>query len=61
MTKRKMSLGLSIRALGYAQAGTGLRLNLVYNPQGPSLPPAQEALEADYKRILGDKIGRAHV
>ncbi len=34
-----------------------LALNLVYNPQGPSLPPAQAALEADYKRVLGDSYG----
>ena len=27
------------------------------NPQGPSLPPGQAALEADYKRILGEKFG----
>ena len=32
-------------------------LNLVYNPQGPSLPPPQEALEADYKRVLGERYG----
>ena len=32
-------------------------LNLVYNPQGPSLPPPQAALEADYKRILGENHG----
>ena len=32
-------------------------LNLVYNPQGPSLPPAQVALEADYKRVLGEQYG----
>ena len=32
-------------------------LNLVYNPQGASLPPAQEKLEADYKRILGEAFG----
>ncbi len=35
----------------------GLVLNLVYNPQGPSLPPPQEALEADYKRELGERFG----
>jgi radical SAM/Cys-rich protein len=50
----------SIRALkrlnsrGY---GTRLPLDLVYNPQGPSLPPAQDRLEADYKRILGETHG----
>ena len=47
----------SIRALrtlngaGYGR-GTGLVLDLVYNPGGPSLPPAQSALEQDYKREL---------
>jgi len=34
-----------------------LALNLVYNPQGPSLPPSQAALEADYKRVLGEQYG----
>ncbi len=43
-----------LNRLGY---GTRLPLNLVYNPQGPSLPPAQDRLEADYKRILGETHG----
>ncbi|WP_260291114.1 arsenosugar biosynthesis radical SAM (seleno)protein ArsS [Sedimenticola hydrogenitrophicus] len=44
-----------LNALGYAQAGSGLVLNLVYNPLGPALPPSQDGLEADYKqRLLGD-------
>jgi radical SAM/Cys-rich protein len=43
-----------LNALGYGRDGSGLVLNLVYNPQGPSLPPPQEALEADYRRVLGD-------
>ncbi len=47
----------ALNALGYAEPGSGLVLNLVYNPQGPNLPPAQEALEADYKRILGETFG----
>jgi len=46
-----------LNALGYGREETGLILNLVYNPQGPSLPPPQEALEADYKRELGSKFG----
>ncbi len=46
-----------LNALGYAAEGSGLVLNLVYNPQGPSLPPPQEALEADYRRILGETHG----
>jgi radical SAM/Cys-rich protein len=46
-----------LNGLGYARDGSGLTLDLVYNPQGPTLPPAQEKLEADYKRILGEKTG----
>ncbi len=46
-----------LNALGYGREQTGLVLNLVYNPQGPSLPPPQDALEADYKRVLGERYG----
>ena len=46
-----------LNALGYGESGSGLSLCLVYNPQGPSLPPAQEKLEADYKRVLGERFG----
>jgi radical SAM/Cys-rich protein len=48
-----------LNALGYGRNGSGLVLNLVYNPQGPSLPPAQETLEADHKRELGEHYGIA--
>ena len=48
-----------LNALGYGREGSGLTIDLVYNPQGPSLPPSQEKLEADYKRILGEKFGIA--
>jgi radical SAM/Cys-rich protein len=48
-----------LNALGYGRDGSGLTLNLVYNPQGTSLPPPQAALEADYKRILGEQHGVA--
>ena len=41
-----------LNALGYGIEGSGLKLNLMYNPQGPSLPPPQLSLEADYKREL---------
>lgn len=44
-----------LNSLGYGEGG--LPLNLVYNPQGASLPPPQEPLEADYKRILWDEHG----
>jgi radical SAM/Cys-rich protein len=47
-----------LNALGYGR-DPALVLNLVYNPQGPSLPPSQIALEADYKRVLGDQYGIA--
>lgn len=46
-----------LRRLNRAGYGTALPLNLVYNPQGPALPPAQAALEADYRRILGEQHG----
>ncbi|MFT5207023.1 MAG: radical SAM/Cys-rich protein [Candidatus Omnitrophota bacterium] len=45
--------GLQIlNQLGYAQSGSKLELNLVYNPVGPHLPPNQVKLEADYKQKL---------
>ena len=46
-----------LNALGYGREEAGLTLDLVYNPQGPSLPPAQQSLEADYKRVLGEQYG----
>ncbi|MBL0142510.1 MAG: arsenosugar biosynthesis radical SAM protein ArsS [Betaproteobacteria bacterium] len=46
-----------LNELGYGREGSGLVLNLVYNPQGASLPPSQDKLEADYKRILGETFG----
>jgi radical SAM/Cys-rich protein len=46
-----------LNALGYGQPDSGLILNLVYNPQGPVLPPAQPALQADYQRELGTQFG----
>ena len=41
-----------LNAAGYGKPGTGLTLNLVYNPLGPFLPPQQKALEAAYKEKL---------
>ena len=46
-----------LNARGYGKPGFGLILNLVYNPQGPSLPPPQPRLEADYRRLLGENFG----
>jgi len=47
----------TFNALGYGRDGSGLELHLVYNPQGPSLPPNQQRLQADYKRQLLDHFG----
>lgn len=46
-----------LNGLGYAQPGSGLTLNLVYNPLGPTLPPAQGPLQATYKRELEKRFG----
>ncbi len=46
-----------LNALGYGHDDSGLVLDLVYNPQGPALPPAQQALETAYKRELGMHFG----
>lgn len=46
-----------LNALGYGAEGSGLTLDLVYNPQGPSLPPPQSGLEQDYKRLLAANFG----
>jgi len=46
-----------LNRLGYGQPGSALQLSLVYNPQGPVLPPAQAQLEADYRAHLGSRYG----
>ena len=43
-----------LNALGY---GTRLPLNVVFNPLGPTLPPPQAELEADYKTELRARFG----
>ncbi|MBL8450585.1 MAG: arsenosugar biosynthesis radical SAM protein ArsS [Dechloromonas sp.] len=48
---------MRLNALGYGQAGSGLILNLVFNPQGPSLPPPQGPLEVAYKTHLIEHFG----
>jgi radical SAM/Cys-rich protein len=47
----------ALNALGYGKRDSGLMLNLVYNPQGAKLPPAQETLAADYHRLLLENFG----
>ncbi len=46
-----------LNALGYGVAGSELTLDLVYNPQGPTLPPSQQSLESDYKKVLMERYG----
>lgn len=46
-----------LNARGYGRADSGLLLDLVYNPVGAFLPPAQAPLEARYKEELGNGFG----
>jgi len=46
-----------LNALGYGDPAGGLALDLVYNPQGASLPPPQAELEARYREELGARFG----
>jgi radical SAM/Cys-rich protein len=41
-----------LNARGYGEEGTGLILNLVYNPVGAFLPASQESLERDFRKEL---------
>lgn len=45
-----------LNSLGYGKREK-LKLNLVYNPGGASIPGSQHALETEYKRILGSEYG----
>lgn len=53
----------SIRALkmlndaGYGKEGSGLILNLVYNPAGAFLPASQQSLQQEFKRSLAKDFG----
>jgi radical SAM/Cys-rich protein len=46
-----------LNKLGYGQVGSGRILDLVYNPVGASLPPAQAKLEAQYRVELEELFG----
>lgn len=50
---KKSILGLqTLNSLGYGVEGSGLEINLVYNPVGHYLPPEQTTLELEYKKEL---------
>ncbi|MDP9132017.1 MAG: arsenosugar biosynthesis radical SAM protein ArsS, partial [Nitrospirota bacterium] len=55
-TKSMEALRLLYR-LGYGKEGTGLTLNLVYNPVGAFLPPKQAAIEAQFRKELSARHG----
>jgi len=46
-----------LNSLGYGSGQSDRQLTLVYNPQGATLPPPQQALEQDYRRHLADTCG----
>ncbi len=46
----------TLNALGYGKGNADLKLTLVYNPQGPFLPPSQETLKSDYTKFLAENF-----
>jgi len=55
--EKSISALRKLNNFGYGIVGSGLALNLVYNPQGPSLPPPQGELEQQYRLHLIDEYG----
>ncbi len=50
-----MEVMRELNVRGYGQKGTGLVLNLVHNPVGAFTPASQSALEAHYRKMLGER------
>jgi radical SAM/Cys-rich protein len=46
-----------LNEVGYGREGTGLKLNLVYNPAGAFLPGSQQTLEIEFKKELRRQFG----
>ncbi|MBL4862023.1 MAG: arsenosugar biosynthesis radical SAM protein ArsS [Crocinitomicaceae bacterium] len=46
-----------LNEVGYGIDGSGLTMNLVYNPAGAFLPPDQMGLEVEFKTKLKDRFG----
>lgn len=55
--KKSIEALKKFNSIGYGKEGSGLTLNLVYNPAGAFLPPSQKSLEADYKGSLLKRYG----
>ena len=54
--KKSISTLKELNQVGYGKPGTGLVLNLVYNPVGTFLPPPQADLQKSYKRHLKEEF-----
>ena len=48
-----------LNSLGYGKDGSGLTLNLMFNPQGVDLPPDEASLEQAFRVELGSQFGIA--
>jgi radical SAM/Cys-rich protein len=55
--ERSIAALLALNDAGYGSGDPTLKLDLVYNPLGAFLPPAQEKLEWQYKQQLADNFG----
>jgi radical SAM/Cys-rich protein len=55
--RRSIEALRGLNQLGYGLPGSGLKLSLVFNPLGPSLPPTQSELEEKYRSELRDRYG----
>jgi radical SAM/Cys-rich protein len=55
--RRSIEALVRLNELGYSRPNSGLTLTLVYNPNGPALPPSQEELEATYRKELRRRYG----
>ncbi len=55
--QRSIKALLILNELGYGKPGSGLSLDLVYNPLGAFLPPDQTSLETKYREELWEAFG----
>lgn len=54
---RSIAALLALNEAGYGIPGSGLSIDLVYNPLGAFLPPEESKLEAQYKKVLEENFG----
>jgi radical SAM/Cys-rich protein len=53
--KKSIEALKKLNDLGYGKKDSGLILDLVYNPTGAFLPPAQSSIESEYKKELKER------